>query len=155
MTVAPLFPLEAAVADLGLLALVLIALLAGPQPAMAAVPLLALLLGFTTGRSPGLLILCYLPFLPLAYALAEAQLPLNSFLRVFIAAMASGMWARGLLGAATFLQGAAFAPGDLVAAIIIPGLALDALLVALLYVPCRVAGRTGGSMSLRRTGWVT
>ena len=155
VTIAPLFPLDAAVADVGLLALVLLSLLAGPKSAMVGLPLLALLTGFTSDRSPGLLILCYLPYLPVAYAFSQAQVPLPRFARIAVAALATGAWARALLGIVTFLQGAPFAPGELFAAIIIPGLALDALLVALLYVPCRLAGRTGGSLSLRRTGWVT
>lgn len=155
VTIAPFFPLDAAVADVGLLALVLLSLAAGPKSTMVALPLMALLTGFTTDRSPGLLIFCYLPYLPLAYAFNQVQLPLPRFVRVAAATLTTGMWARGLLGGLAFLQGAPFAPGDLIAAIIIPGLALDALLVALLYVPCRLAGRTGGSLSLRRTGWVT
>ncbi len=155
VTVAPLFPLDAAVADLGLLVIVFTALLAGPKATMWTVPLIALFLGFSTSRAPGLLLLAYLPFLPLAYGLGETGMPLNRYLRTLLAALATGLWARGLLGTAAFVQGAQFAPGDLIGAILLPGLVLDALLVTLLYIPCRLAGRTGRSLSLRRTGWVT
>ena len=155
VAVSPLFPLHAAVADIGLLGLVLVLLMAGPRSAMVAVPLLGLLLSFATNRSPGLFILAYLPLPPLAYLLGETQLPMMRFVRILTAAVGTGVWARLLFGMVAFLQGADFAPGELIRAIIVPGLVLDALLVTIIYLPCRLAGLTGRSMSLRRTGWVS
>jgi hypothetical protein len=155
VTIAPLFPLDAAVADFGLAGIALILLVAGPRAAMAAVPLIALLLSFSTNHSPGLLILCYLPLLPLRVFLSEAQLPLTRYLHTLLAVAATGLWARGLLASVAFVQGAAFMPGDLIGAILMPGLVLDMLILTLLYIPCRLAGVTGRSLSLRRTGWVS
>ena len=155
VTIAPLFPLDAAVADFGLAGIALILLVAGPRAAMAGLPLIALLLGFTTNHSPGLLIIAYLPLLPLRVFLSDAQVPLTRYLHTFLAVGATGLWARGVLASAAFLQGAAFAPGDLISAILLPGLVLDMLFLTVLYIPCRLAGVTGRSLSLRRTGWVS
>ena len=153
VTLAPLFPLDGAVADVVLLALAMLAMTAGPRAAMAALPALCLAASFTSDRSPGLLIIGYLPLLPLATVLEEAALPMNRFLRLLTAVVITGLWARLVLAGGAFAQGADFAPAALIRDILIPGVALDGLLLSLLYLPSRLMGWTPQSLTLRRTGW--
>jgi hypothetical protein len=153
VTVAPLFPLEGAVVDLGLVALLGVALAAGPRPAMVALPVLAICLGFAGTHSPGLVLLLYLPLLPLAFLLEQAPVPLGNYLRLGIAMVATGLWSRAVVSGVAFTQGADVPPVDLVVDVLIPGLIFDVVFFTLLYVPLRLLGRSGRSMTLRRTGW--
>jgi len=145
VTLAPLFPLDGAVA--------MVAMTAGPRAAMVALPALCLAASFTSDRSPGLLIIGYLPFLPLATVLEEAALPVNRFLRVLAALVITGLWARLVLAGGAFAQGADFAPAALIRDILIPGVAVDGLLLSLLYLPPRLMGWAPQPLTLRRTGW--
>ncbi|MFN0148044.1 MAG: hypothetical protein ACKVT1_16185 [Dehalococcoidia bacterium] len=152
VTVVPLFPLGGAVADAALLTLAGVALFMGPHAAMIALPALCLFLGFASDRSPGLLLIAYLPLLPLAGAVEEARLPANRFVRLLLAVVVAGVWARVVLSGSAFVQGAAFAPGPLLTDVVIPGLVLDAILLSLLYLPPRLAGWSPESLTLRRMG---
>ena len=153
VTVAPLFPLSGAVADLCLIVLVGVALAAGPRPAMLALPVLAVSLGFVTDLGPGLALLLYLPLLPLAFLLESAPMPLGSYLRLGIATVATGLWSRMIVVAVAFGEGADVPLSDLVLQVLVPGFVFDVILFTLLYIFARVVGLSGRSMSLRRTGW--
>lgn len=153
VTVAPLFPLRGAVADAGLVTLLALAAAMGPRVALWAVPLFALTLSWVTDRSPGLLLLAYLPLLPLAYFLEGVRLPMGRLSRALAAGAATGLWARGLLAGGAMAQGASFALSQLVTTVLVPGLAFDLVLVAGLYLFLRLAGREPRSLSLARTGW--
>ncbi|MCC7364343.1 MAG: hypothetical protein IT303_08205 [Dehalococcoidia bacterium] len=154
VTVAPLFPVRGAVPDFVLMSLVGIAAYAGARPAMVAMPLAALFTSFTSDRAPGLLIIAYLPLLPLAFVLAEANLPLSRFVQTMIAGVATGLWARLMLSLAAFAQGAAFGVGDLVFIVILPGMLLDFMLVAMAYLPFRLIGWNAQPVGLQRGGWL-
>ena len=84
VTVAPLFPISAAVPDIPLVTLVVVTAYAGPYAAMLGIPFVAICLGFASDRSPGVLLIAYLPLLPLAAILEESSLPLNRFARTLI-----------------------------------------------------------------------
>ena len=153
-TVAPLFPIDAAVAELPLLTLALIAFTAGPRQAMVCAPIAALCTGFATDRAPGLLLLGYLPLLPLALVLEEAELPLPRYPRVLVAVVACGAWMRGILAASAMAQGAPVVVSPLVGDIIVPGMLFDAVLVSIAYLPLKLVGWSPRSVSLRRAGWL-
>jgi hypothetical protein len=154
VTVAPLFPLASAVPDFALLALVASAVFAGPRPAMAMLPALALAVGFLTGRSPALLIVAYLPLLPAGRWLETSGLPLSAYARLAILTAAGGAFARTILAAGAFANGADFAPAILLRDFIFPGIVLDAALLSAVYVPARLLGVRAGTLSLQRGGYL-
>ena len=152
VAVAPLFPVGGAVANGALIVLAGVALVLGPLAAMVALPLLCVFQGFASDRSPGLLLIAYLPLLPVATLVEEARLPGNRFIRMLTAVAVVGAWARLVLAGAAFIQGAAFTPGALVRELVIPGLFLDIGLFALAYLPPRAVGWTPQRLTLRRAG---
>ncbi len=154
VTIAPLFPIDAAIAELPLLTLAVIALLSGPRNAMVAMPLAAIFTGFTTDRAPGLLLIGYVPLLPLAFLLEQAELPLGRFPRALGAVLACGVWLRAILGLSAMSQGAPFAVAPLVRDIILPGMVFDAVLLGIAYLPLKLTGWSPRSVSLRRAGWL-
>jgi len=153
VTVAPLFPMSAAIPDLGLVTLLLLAVFAGPKTVMVAMPMYAIFLGFASERSPGLLVLAYLPLLPLAYLLEEASLPLSRLFRLLVVGGATGVWIRGIMAMSSVAQGAEFAVGDLIGSLLVPGLFLDLALLTIAYLPFRLIGLTSRGMTLQRGGY--
>lgn len=153
VSVAPLFPLSAAIPDYALVTLVILTVFAGPATVMLALPLMALSLGFASDRSPGLLLLAYLPLLPLSLYVEEARVPLNRYAQMAVAGVATGAWARTLLALGAIVGGADPAFGALAGQLVIPGVFLDLALLTLVYVPLRLLGWTGRGMSLQRSRW--
>lgn len=153
VSVAPLFPVGGAIADVTLLALFALAFTAGPRRTMIAMPLLALFVAFTSNRAPGLLIVAYLPLLPLAYLFEGGHLPLSRYLRILAAILLAGLWARTVLSTGAFIEGAPFAPGALIGDVLVPGLLLDAVFATMVYLPFRALGWTNRPLTLQRTGW--
>jgi cell shape-determining protein MreD len=150
VTVAPLFPIAGAVPDLMLVTILCLAVYSGPRTAMWAIPVAAVLVGFTSDRAPGLLLLAYLPLLPLAFALEEARLPLNRYSQVALVGVATGLWARSLLAFGAVAQDATFSPTVLVRDLLLPGALLDLALLTLVYVPFRLVGWSPRGMTLQR-----
>ena len=153
VTVAPLFPISGAVPDFALVLLVTLAVFSGPTSAMLAIPVTAIFVGFASDRAPGLLIIAYLPLLPLGLLLQEWRIPLNQYLRVIAGGGATGMWIRGVLAIAAVLQGANIAVGPLIFQVLLPGLFLDLALLTIAYVPFRLIGWSGRGMNLQRGGF--
>jgi cell shape-determining protein MreD len=153
VTVAPLFPISGAVPDFVLLTLVLLVAFSSARPVMIGTPLVAIAYGFLSNRSPALLLLAYLPILPLGYFLEESPVPANHYLRALGMMLLTGLWARTLLALAAISAGAQPAFGVLVSDVLIPGLFLDFALLSVAYVPLRLIGWTGQGMALGRTGF--
>jgi len=151
VTVAPLFPIEGAVFDFMLVTLLTITVWAGPRAAMVSLPFAAIFLGFAGDRSPGLLIIAYLPLVPLAFVVAEANFPLNRFLQSIVVGVGAGMWARLALSAGAFIGGADVTLSALLFLVLVPGLFLDILLMTFAYMPFRLAGMTARPMTLQRS----
>jgi len=153
VTVSSLFPLSGAIADLPLITILLFSVFAGPRSVMIAIPAAAFMLGFVSDRSPGLLLMAYLPLLPLAVILENSPLPLNHYARTALTCLAAGLWGRTVLALGAVAQGADLPVGTLIAGVLIPGAFLDIALLTLAYVPCRVVGWSGRGMTLQRGGW--
>lgn len=152
VTVAPRFPLWAAIPDFPLLFLVMLAAFGGPFKAMVATPILAVCVGFAGDRAPGLLLIAYLPVLPLGLLLEEADIPLTHFFRVLAAGVATGAWIRTLLAAVVLIQ-AGFTP-SLLTKVILPGVFIDIALLAVVYLAVRLIGLNGRSLTLPRGGFL-
>jgi hypothetical protein len=150
VTVGSLFPLRGAVVDFGLLTVVLLALTAGPRAAMLAVPFCALTVGFASDRSPGLLVLAYLPVLPLGVMVEEARLPLPRYLQLCGLVVLCGAWARAVLAGSAMLQGADVAAMTVVRDLLAPGLVLDLFAFTAMYLPIRMIGRGADTFTLRQ-----
>jgi hypothetical protein len=120
---------------------------------MIALPALSLLLGFSSDRAPGLLLLGYLPLLPLAAYLDGGPLPINRYTQVAATAVATGLWLRFLLAFGAIAQGADFQVGPLVADILVPGLFLDLATFTAVYFPFRLVGWSPQHMTLQRGGF--
>ncbi len=150
VTVAPLFPISAAEPDFVLLTLVLVAAFGTPRRGMVCVPVAALGYGFLSDRAPGLMVLAYLPLLPLGLYLEEAKIPLNHYARTAIALLLTGSWARLLMVLGTVVGGADAPVGAVLGQVLVPGAFLDLALLTLVYVPLRLVGWSGEGMSLRR-----
>ena len=153
VTIAPLFPVSGAVPDFALITLAVIATCSGPRAVMVAVPLTAIFLGFAADRSPALLLLGYLPLLPLAALLEDSPVPLNAFARTLVAATATGIWCRAVLVLAAVVQSADVSAGPLIFNVLVPGLVLDVALLAVAYLPVRLLGWSGQRMTLQRGGF--
>ena len=153
VTIAPLFPVGYVVFDFVLLTLILIAAFSSPKRAMLCVPIAAIAYGFLSNREPGLLVLAYLPLLPLGLYLEESPIPLNHYARTALAFGATGIWARGLLVLGSILGGADASLGLIVFHVLLPGLLLDLSLLTLVYIPLRLLGWSGQGMSLSRGGY--
>ncbi|MFN0093493.1 MAG: hypothetical protein ACKVVT_01775 [Dehalococcoidia bacterium] len=150
---APLFPLDGATPDVVLLAAFALAVGFGPRAAMVALPCMVVGLALGGGRSVFLLMLGYVPLLPLGYALESSPVPLNRFARSLVAVLLTGAWARLLLAVGAYADGAAFSLRELTGDVLISGAILDGVLLTLLYAPFRLAGATGRSWTPARTGW--
>lgn len=150
VTVAPLFPVSAAGPDFVLITLVVIAAFGNPRRAMVCVPVAAIAYGFLSDRSPALLLLAYLPLLPVGLYLEEARVPLNHYARTLLATVATGFWMRTLLMLGPVLAGANAGVWNATAQVLIPGLFLDFALLTVVYVPLRLIGWSGEGMSLHR-----
>lgn len=153
VTVAPLFPVSAAVPDYALVVLVILTVFAGPTTVMLAIPLMAICLGFASDRSPGLLLMAYLPLLPLALYAEDSRLPLNRYAQMVVAGVAAGIWARMLLALGAIAGGADASFGAMAGQLVIPGIFLDFALLTLVYAPFRLLGWSGRGMSLQRSRW--
>lgn len=153
VSVAPLFPVSAATFDFTLASSALLLVFSGPRVAMFALPLTAILLGFVTDRSPALLLVGYLPLLPVAAVLADLHVPINRYAQLLVAGLSTGLFVRLLLALAAVAHGAAFPPGVVVWQLFLPGLLLDFLLLTIVYFPLRFVGWDPKSMTLRRSGF--
>lgn len=154
VSVAPLFPISGAEADLGLIAILGIAMIAGPRPAMLATPALALAIGLAGSRSPGLLLAAYAAILPLAAFMDDLPYPLGRFPRLLFVAAFAGMWGRVLLGIAAMASGGDFAVRALLFQVILPGLVFDLALIAVVFAVTRAAGIGVRRFTLQRAGWL-
>lgn len=150
VTVAPLFPVGGAVPELVLLSLCLVAAFSGPVPVMVLTPLAALMHGMLADRDAGLLLLAYLPVLPLGAALEDGPLPLGHAARTYVMTAGAGAAARSVLAIGAMLGGAPALFGALAAEVLLPGLLLDIVVLTLCYVPLRLAGLTGSGFRLQR-----
>ncbi len=153
VTVASLFPWQAALPDLALLTLLLFAAFAGPATVMVGLPLLALSLGFASDRSPALILLAYLPLLPIAASLEQTALPLNRYTTWLLAGLATGAWARVVLALGAIAQGASADLSVVVFRLVLPGLVLDGLLLSMVYLPVRAFGWEARGPSLQQGRW--
>lgn len=140
VTAAPFFPLASAQVDLLMVTLAMLFVFAGPRRAMMAVPMIALVLGFISTRSPALLLLAFLPLPPLAYWLDLAGPPMTRFLQTMVVVAITGAWARLLLALSAMTQGAEPELGALVFSLILPGMFFDILFLSLAYLPARLIG---------------
>ena len=152
VTVAPRFPLWAAVPAFPLVFLVLLAAFGGPFKAMVAMPIVAIALGFASNRAPGLLLLAYLPALPIGLLLEESDIPLSHLVRTLTSGIATGVWIRLLL-ASTVLAQAGFTI-SLFTKVIVPGIFLDFALLAVVYLVLSLIGLNGRSLTLPRGGFL-
>ncbi len=150
VSIAPLFPIAGANFDVALVTLALLMLFAGPRVLMAALPVTALLLGFVSAHSPALLLVAYLPLLPLAAYLADSRLPLSRYAQTLIAGTATGAFARLLLSLTAVVQGAEFGLSFALWQVLLPGAVLDSALLTILYFPLRLVGWVPRSTSLQR-----
>jgi hypothetical protein len=134
VTVAPLFPLGAAIVSFPLVTIVLAAAFGGPRMAMIAIPAGAIAEAFLSGGTLALLFLSYVPLLPAALAL-ESAIPvvLTPSVRFAMLLAAGSVWTRLAAGATIFALGASFEPFVLVFDIILPGLVLDLALFGVWY----------------------
>jgi hypothetical protein len=153
VSVVPLFPLQGALADVGILTLITIAFGAGPRAAMVCLPILAVFVSFASDRAPGLVLLAYLPLLPVAALMEDAPLPLGRYLRVVLTIVIAGFLSRLIFSLGAFADGARFLPGAMVTEVLLPGVTFDLILATILYMPLRLSGWAARSLTLRRTGW--
>lgn len=154
VSVVPLFPVAGAQADVGLIAILVTAMLAGPRPAMLATPILALAVGLAGSRAPGLILLGYAAVLPLAALIEDLPYPLGRAARILATAVVAGLWLRLLLGIAAISAGGEFAVNDLIFQVLLPGMVFDVVLIGLAYVALQLAGIGGQRFSLQQTGWL-
>ena len=153
VTAAPLFPIGAAVPDLVLVGLTLLALFRGPRTALWAVPVAAVVLGLASNRAPGLLLIAYIPLLPLANYLENAGAPLSRYVQTGIAFGCTSVWARSILVMGAVIQGGQLEPGVIVFSLLLPGVFFDLALLSLAYLGFRLLGWEPRSTSLQRAGF--
>lgn len=154
VTVAPLFPVAAAIPDMVLVTFVLVVAFAGARTSMVALPFMALGLGFLIGREPGLLLLAYLPALPLArWTELSAPRGATPFQRLLVVTLLTGLWARSLLAFGAIVNGADFEGSVLVVRILLPGAVLDLALLGVAYLPHRALRWRVRPLELARSGF--
>jgi hypothetical protein len=146
----PYFMLSAAQADILLVTLALLLVFQGPRVAMVSLPMIAVFLGFLSDRSPATLILAFLPLLPLAYWLDQSGTPVPRYVQTVFAVGTTGLWARLLLSATNYTQGAQVELGSLFFNILLPGLVLDLALLSLAYLALHLLGWEPRSLSPAR-----
>jgi len=151
VTVAPLFPIAGAVPEFVLLGLTLIAAFGSPTAVMVLTPLAAVAAGFLSDRSPGLMLVGYLPLLPVGVGIEGAPAPLNHYLRTLGMMLATGAWLRAVLALGAVAGGAEPAMGPMLTDVILPGMFLDLVLLTVVYIPLRLAGIPGRGMTLQRS----
>lgn len=150
VTVAALFPLRGAAVEFGLLTVIFLGLTSGPRTAMFALPCVALTIGFTSDRAPALLILAYLPALPVAAFVEQARMPVTRYLQLLGVIGLCGLWARATLTIGPVAQGADLPVLALFRDLLIPGMALDFISFTAIYVPIRMMGRGADTFTLER-----
>ena len=150
VTVAPLFAVCGTAPDLVLLTLVLVTVFGSPRRTMVCIPVAALSFGFLADRAPALLILGYLPLLPLAYYLEDARVPLNHYARALVVMLVTGGVVRSLFVTSAVVGGAEAPLGAVLGQVLIPGLLVDFALLSAVYIPLRLIGWSGQGMSLSR-----
>ncbi len=153
VTAAPLFPLGAAVADLVLVGLTLLTVFRGPKTGLWAIPTAAIVVGLASDRSPGLLLIAYLPLLPLANYLENAGAPLNRYVQTAIAFGSTSVWARSVMALGAVIQGGELAPQAVILRLLLPGVFFDLALLSLAYLGFRLLGWEPRSTSLQRAGF--
>ncbi|OAI39087.1 hypothetical protein AYO38_08275 [bacterium SCGC AG-212-C10] len=150
---APYFPIGGATFDVPLIALVLILRLRGPRTTMVALPVLAVWTAFLLNRSAALMLIGYLPLLPLAFWLDESGPPVGAILRTLAVTVVTGGWARFVLSLGVIGAGADPALSVLVWKVLLPGFFLDLALLVVAYVPLRFIGWEARSTRLQRGGF--
>lgn len=150
VTAVPFFMVAAAQVDLLLVSLALLMVYQGRKTAMICLPVIAVLLGFVSDRSPAVLVLALLPLLPLAYWFEEGGPPVSRYVQTMIAVGATSIWARVLLATTTFAQGAQVDITALALQVVLPGLVLDLTLLSLAYLAFRLLGCEPRSLSPMR-----
>ncbi len=127
VTVSPLFPFSIAQFDIPLVFVAWTALFRGPKTAMWVVPIVAILLGMLTFRSPALFLLGLLPVVPLIAisGVSYSNFIFGNYWRALLVVILTGAWSRTLFAFVAIAQGADPAIGTLVGSIIIPGIFLD------------------------------
>lgn len=155
VAVSPLFPLSIAQFDLPLVFAAWTTLFRGPRTGMWVVPVMALLLGMLTFRSPALFLLGLSPVVPLIAlsGVSYSNFLLGNYWRALLVVCATGAWTRTLFALVAMGQGADAAIGILVAEIIIPGIFLDGALLTLAFAPSRLIGLDVANMALTRGGY--
>ncbi len=133
VTAAPYFLFMGAQVDLLLVSLALLLTYQGPRTAMITLPVIALVLGFVSDRSPAMLIVAFTPLLPLAYWMDNAATPLSRYMQTVLAVGATSAWARCVLAIGPWIDGANVSPGVLVFQVVLPGVILDLALLSLAY----------------------
>lgn len=150
VTVAPLFPISGANPEFVLLALCLLTAFGGPVPVMVLTPLGAVMLGLLSDRGAGLLLLAYLPVLPIAGLLAGLGRPFNHTTRTFAMTIGAGIAFRVVMSAGAMVGGAPVQIGPLVSDVLLPGMFVDLVTLTVCYVPLRLAGWTGRGFQEQR-----
>ena len=153
VTAAPLFPVGSAVPDLVLVGLTLLSIFRGPKTGLWAIPTAAVIVGLASDRSPGLLLMAYLPLLPLANYLETAGAPLNRYAQTAIAFGSTSVWARSVMTLGTVIQGGELAPQTVIFSLLLPGVFFDLALLSLAYLGFRLLGWEPRSTSLQRAGF--
>ena len=151
VAIAPFFPLLGAVVELPVILLVVLAIFAGPRAVMIVLPILVLFLGFSTNVEFEWLIAAYLPILPCAaWIQRQRAIPQTPYVLALGMTLAAGIWARGVFAAVAMAAGASPDIGGAVADVLLPGAALDAVVLSLAYAVCRWVGWPVRSLDLQR-----
>lgn len=150
VAVAPLFPISGAIPDFGLVSLMAIAFFMGPGPTTLALPFFAVCLGFLSGREPGLLLLGYMPLLPLALWCENVPVPLTGGGRFLATGVATGFGLRLALSLGAVMRGTPLEPVAVIFSVLIPGAILDIGLLTFTYVACRSLRLEPRKMTLQR-----
>ncbi len=155
VSLAPLFPFSIAQADIALVFIAWLTLFRSPKTAMWVAPVMAVLLGFMTNRSPAMFLLGFLPLLPLIAlsGVSYTNIILGNYWRALAVVVLTGAWARVIFALAAMSHGADPAIGTLVGSIIIPGIFLDGALLTLAFAPSRLIGLDVANMALTRGGY--
>jgi hypothetical protein len=107
-------------------------------------------------KSPGrrgLVLLGYLPLLPLLVVFESANLPLGNYARTAGAVLITGLTPRCVFAAGALVDGAQFDLGVLVFQLLLPGVFVDLALLTVVYVPQRALRWRQADMQLTRGGY--